>query len=132
MLLIFTKANIVEKSIVAIINIIKDYLSKEKGSNNIIDEFDKATDKTLDYKDIQIEFKVVQEGEKDSVKRVIKNIAEITDDEDANGDSIDDVDSTPNNNKDGEDDKSDAVVVGKVLDLIHHPAKKCAERCKEF
>ena len=94
-----------------------DYLSKEKGSNNIIDEFDKATDKTLDYKDIQIEFKVVQDGEKDAAKRTLKNIAEITDDADANGDPIDDVDSTPNNNKDGEDDIDDEKVYVKYFDL---------------
>ena len=94
-----------------------DYLSKAKNSNNIIDEFDKATDKTLDYKDIQIEFKVIQDSEKDSAKRTIKNIAEITDDADANGDPIDDVDSTPNNNKDGEDDIDDEKVYVKYFDL---------------
>lgn len=94
-----------------------DYLSKYKGSNNIIDEFDKATDKTLDYKDVQIEFKVVQDSEKDSAKRTIKNIAEITDDADANGDPIDDVDSTPNNNNDGEDDIDDEKVYVKYFDL---------------
>ena len=94
-----------------------DYLSKAKSINNIIDEFDKATDSTLDYKDVQIEFKVIQDGQKEASKRIIRNIAEITDDADENGDTIDDVDSTPNNNKDGEDDIDDEKVYVKYFDL---------------
>ena len=57
-----------------------DYLSKEKGSNNIIDEFDKATDKSPDFRDLQIVFKVKENNASGAEARTLKNIAEITDD----------------------------------------------------
>lgn len=96
-----------------------DYLSKAKsearGDNNLISAYDKESGK-LDYRDIQIVFKVVESNIKSS-DRKIKNIAEITDDQDENGNQIDDRDSTPNNNKDGEDDIDDEVVYVKYFDL---------------
>ena len=84
--------------------IVTDYLSKAKEKNigaNLIRAFDKNSGK-LDYKDLKIVFKVspdfkVSDG-------IIKNIAEIKENEDENGRAIKDRDSTPNNNKDGEDD----------------------------
>ena len=84
--------------------IVTDYLSKAKEKNigaNLIKAFDKNTGK-LDYRDLKIVFKVspdfkVSDG-------IIKNIAEIKENEDENGRAIKDRDSTPNNNKDGEDD----------------------------
>ena len=84
--------------------IVTDYLSKAKEKNigaNLIRAFDKNSGK-LDYKDLKIVFKVspdfkVSDG-------IIKNIAEIKEHEDQNGRAIKDRDSTPNNNKDGEDD----------------------------
>ena len=94
-----------------------NYLSKANGTDNLIDEFDKATDTTLDYKDIQIAFKVLENTATGTDNRTLKNIAEITDDADENGDPVDDVDSTPNNNKDGEDDIDDEKVYVKYFDL---------------
>ena len=84
--------------------IVTDYLSKAKEKNigaNLLKAFDKTTGK-LDYRDLKIVFKVspdfkVSDG-------IIKNIAEIKENEDENGRAIKDRDSTPNNNKDGEDD----------------------------
>ena len=84
--------------------IVTDYLSKAKEKNigaNLIKAFDKNTGK-LDYRDLKIVFKVsadfkVSDG-------IIKNIAEIKEHEDENGRAIKDRDSTPNNNKEGEDD----------------------------
>ena len=84
--------------------IVTDYLSKAKEKNigaNLIKAFDKNTGK-LDYRDLKIVFKVspdfkVSDG-------IIKNIAEIKEHEDQNGRAIKDRDSTPNNNKEGEDD----------------------------
>lgn len=72
-----------------------DYLSKERDENNVIKAFDSDTMDTLDYKDVKIAFKVV---EPDSSTRIITNIAEIKDD-DGN-----DIDSTPDNDKENEDD----------------------------
>ncbi len=96
-----------------------DYLSKAKSEarqeNNLIAAYDKEANK-LDYRDLQIVFKVV-ESNITSKDRKIKNIAEITDDQDENGNPVDDVDSTPNNNKDGEDDIDNEEVYVKYFDL---------------
>ncbi len=96
-----------------------DYLSKAKSEarqeNNLIAAYDKDSQK-LDYRDLQIVFKVV-ESKITSKDRKIKNIAEITDDQDENGNPVDDVDSTPNNNKDGEDDIDTEEVYVKYFDL---------------
>ena len=66
--------------------------------------------------DVQIAFKVVEKDVK-SGTRIIKNIAEISDDEDENGNPIDDIDSTPGNNKEGEDDIDNEQVYVKYFDL---------------
>lgn len=94
-----------------------DYLSKtqseDRKDNCLLEAFD---GKTLHYMDVQIVFKVV-ESNVDKTSRTIKNIAEITDDEDKNGNPIDDVDSTPGNNKDGEDDIDNEQIYVKYFDL---------------
>lgn len=96
-----------------------DYLSKAKSEarqeNNLIVAYDKDANK-LDYRDLQIVFKVV-ESNIAGKDRKIKNIAEITDDQDENGNPVDDRDSTPNNNKDGEDDIDNEEVYVKYFDL---------------
>ena len=84
--------------------IVTDYLSKAKEKNigaNLIKAFDKNTGK-LDYRDLKIVFKVSQDFKPSD--GIIKNIAEIKEHEDQNGRAIKDRDSTPNNNKEGEDD----------------------------
>ena len=96
-----------------------DYLSKAKSEarqeNNLLKPYDSKADK-LDYRDLQIVFKVV-ESKITSKDRKIKNIAEITDDQDENGNTITDRDSTPNNNKEGEDDIDTEEVYVKYFDL---------------
>ena len=96
-----------------------DYLSKDASEKReedcLIKEFNYPTDKTPAYKDVQIVFKV--DGDNIPTSRNIKNIAEITDDEDVNGDPIDDVDSTPENNKTGEDDIDDENIYVQYFDL---------------
>ena len=98
-----------------------DYLSKEKSEARrddcLLEAFDKATDKSPDFRDLQIVFKVKENNASGTDARTLKNIAEITDDEDENGDPVEDVDSTPNNNKDGEDDIDDEKVYVKYFDL---------------
>ena len=104
------------------------YLSKEesekRSDNSLIKAFDKTknVDSTNpDYKDIQIVFKVtakVSPENKDSItKKEFLNKAEIFDDEDENGNPIDDRDSVPNNNKDGEDDIDQDKIRVRYFDL---------------
>ena len=104
------------------------YLSKEesekRNENNLIKSFDetKSVDsKNPDYRELQIVFKVtakVTNETQDSVsKREFINKAEIYDDEDENGNSIDDKDSVPNNNKSEEDDIDFDKVNVKYFDL---------------
>ena len=98
-----------------------DYLSKEKSEarkeNCLLNPFNKAdgVDK-VDQTDVQIVFKVVESAVKTS-DRVIVNTAEITDDSDKDGKPVDDVDSTPDNNKKEEDDLDDEKVDVKYFDL---------------
>ena len=55
-----------------------------------------------DYKDIKIAFKVTEPNTSD---RIIINTAEIADDADEDGNEVDDIDSTPDNNVPEEDDQ---------------------------
>ena len=93
------------------------YLSKAeseaRGENNELKPFDKAlgiTDENPDYRDVQVAF-LVDQSKLDSMDRKIKNIAEITDD---NGD---DIDSTPDNDRENEDDIDDEEIELKYFDL---------------
>ncbi len=97
-----------------------DYLSKEKSDerkDNSLIKVATGTSETLDYKDVQIVFKINESVAKSNEGRKIINTAEITDDSDKDGNPIDDVDSTPNNNKDGEDDIDKEQVYVKYFDL---------------
>ena len=71
-----------------------------------------------DYRDLQIVFKVNEADiGKDKSKREIINTAEISDDTDKDGNPVDDKDSVPGNNKDGEDDIDREKVYVKYFDL---------------
>ena len=92
-----------------------DYLSRANRKDNILKGFDKDNDRTLNFKDLKIAFKV---DEKYKEKNAIKNIAQIT--EDYNEKGIPDRDSIPGNNKPNEDDQDyDSVIPGekKIFDL---------------
>ena len=77
------------------------YLSKESNENNLITAFDNKTMTEPKYKDVQIVFEVI---EPNTSSRILINVAEIAEDTDKSGNPVEDVDSVPNNNKDGEDD----------------------------
>ena len=95
-----------------------DYLSKEKSEANLIKAFNPAGEaKDVDFKDVQIVFRIVESKAKQNQGRNIINTAEITDDSDENGNPIDDIDSTPGNNKPGEDDIDTEQVYVKYFDL---------------
>lgn len=80
-----------------------DYLSKEKSEarkeSALLKAFDAASG-NLFYMDVKAVFKVAAKSSNDT----ITNTAEITKDTDEDGNEIEDIDSTPNNKKDGEDD----------------------------
>ena len=103
-----------------------DYLSKEKsekrGENNLIKVFDKELELSNekgnlnpDYRDIKIVFKITEK--KIPSDRILINTAEISDDADEDGNPVDDVDSTPGNDKDDEDDIDNEYVKVKYFDL---------------
>ncbi len=111
--LVFVKDNEVNKKYGWVVdgNKVKtDYLSKEKSEDNLIKAFDSSKSITStgdnlnpDYKDVQVVFKIDISKVEDATASIV-NTAEITKNEDPNGNPIDDVDSTPKNNDPDEDD----------------------------
>ncbi len=96
-----------------------NYLSKEesevRGEDNLLKPFDitaEISDSNPDYREVKVVLRVV---EPNTSTRILKNIAEIAEDENENGEEIDDIDSTPDNNKKGEDDIDDAEVVLSIV-----------------
>ena len=81
--------------------IVSDYLAKDAEEKNLLKGFNPETMTELDYRDVQVQFKVIEPNTSD---RVIINYAQIADDSDNNGNSMTDRDSTPNEWK-GEDDE---------------------------
>ena len=94
-----------------------DYLSKEQESEdreNLIDAFNPETMTMPDYKDVKVAFRVTEPNTSD---RIIINTAEISEDSDENGNPVDDIDSTPDNDEDGEDDIDIEKIKVKYFDL---------------
>ena len=91
-----------------------DYLKKDPDGKNLIKEFNPKLNTTLAYKDVKVAFKVT---EPNSSKNILINIAEISDDADENGNPITDIDSTPDNGVEGEDDIDKEYVKLKDFDL---------------
>ena len=81
-----------------------DYLSKAQedatGRDNLIEAFDPETMSEPDYKEVRIAFRVIEPNTSD---RILINTAEISDDSDENGNPVDDIDSTPDNDETGEE-----------------------------
>ena len=100
---------------------VTDYLDKEvseaAGRDSLIKAYDKEkgiTDTNPDYRDIKIAFKVTEPNTSD---RIIDNTAEITRDEDEDGNEVKDKDSTPSNNDFDEDDIDKEYIKVKYFDL---------------
>ena len=99
-----------------------DYLSKaqeENDGDNLIKAYDPEkglTESNPDYRDVKIAFQVTEPNTSD---RILVNTAEIADDSDSSGDPIDDIDSTPDNNNEWneEDDLDKVFVKVKYFDL---------------
>ena len=91
------------------VKITTNYLSQENDSSNIISAYQESNGNiALDYKDVKVAFKVT---EPNTSNRVVINTAEIS------KDSGDDIDSTPDNNTDGEDDMDKEYLEVKTFDL---------------
>ena len=104
---------------------VTDYLSKEQEKEagaNLIKAFDKekeiSEEEPLnpDYRDIKIAFKVTEPNTSD---RILENTAEITDDRDETNNPVEDIDSTPGNDNEWneEDDLDKDFVKVKYFDL---------------
>ena len=95
-----------------------DYLSKEQadetGRDNLLDAFDPDTMEEPDYKEVRIAFKVTIPNTSD---RIVINTAEISEDANEKGEPVEDIDSTPDNDKEGEDDIDIEKVKVKYFDL---------------
>ena len=90
------------------------YLSKEQEQEegaNLISAFD---GENLDYKDVQIAFRVTEPGTQD---RIITNIAQITEDTDEQGNEIKDRDSSTEESNETEDDIDTEKVKVQYFDL---------------
>ncbi len=111
------------------VKITTDYLSKEQGEARMENDNDlkenpallhafdstkEISDTNPDYKELKIAFKVVEPTTSD---RVIINSAQITDDTDEDGKPIDDIDSTPDEWIEGEDDQDKEYIKLNYFDL---------------
>ncbi len=95
-----------------------DYLSRDQEiqtkRNNLLKAFNTETMTQPDYRDVKIAFKVIEPNTSD---RIIINTAEISKDSDDKGNSVEDIDSTPDNDKEDEDDIDIEKVKVKYFDL---------------
>ncbi len=98
-----------------------DYLSKASGEgrseNTLINAFNPEsgiTEGNPDYKEVKIAVKVIAPS---TTEGVLRNIAEISEDANENGDPVDDIDSTPDNYPEDEDDDDYDDVVLTYFDL---------------
>ena len=101
----YNKEGKLTENVTEAVSIKTDYLSKaqadETKRDNLLNGFDPQTMTQPDYKDLKIAFKVTEPNTSD---RIIINTAEISEDANEKGEPVDDIDSTPDNNKEGEDD----------------------------
>ena len=88
-----------------------------KANTNLLVAYDKSTMKDgPDYIDVKVAFEVTQDSVTDGNK-VIINTAEISKNTDKDGKDVEDIDSTPGNNKEDEDDIDKEYLVLKYFDL---------------
>ena len=84
---------------------------------NLLQPFDKdaeISDTNPDYRDIKVAFKVTEPQTSD---KIIINSAQIEEDEDKNGNPVEDIDSTPGEWNDGEDDQDKEYIKVTYFDL---------------
>ena len=104
-----------------------DYLSKEQGearmkegdteNPNLLKAFNpdsEVSDKNPDYRDVKLAFRVT---ERNGSKRILINYAQISDDQDEDGNKVDDIDSKTDEWNDGEDDQDIEKLKVPLFDL---------------
>ena len=99
------------------VNIVTDYLSKANESTdgeNLLQAYNSETMEEPDYRDVKVAFKVTEPNTSD---RIIINQAQISDDSDSEGEDVTDIDSTPNEWIDGEDDQDIEKIYVQYFDL---------------
>ena len=89
--------------------VVTDYLA-----NDVIKAFDPETMENLDYRDVQVAFKVIAP---ETSKDIITNYAQISEEKDSNGNDVKDRDSTPDKWIDGEDDQDTEKIKLTYADL---------------
>ena len=109
--------------------IVTDYLSKEQGearmeedstleeNPNLLQAFnpeEEISETNPDYRDVKVAFKVIEPNTSD---KILVNSAQIQEDEDENGNPVDDIDSTPGEWNEGEDDQDKEYVKLTYFDL---------------
>ncbi len=99
------------------VTIATNYLSRENEETEgmyLLKAFDPETMDTPDYKDVKIAFRVIEPNTSD---RIITNQAQISKDTDKDGEDVDDIDSTPDQWNEGEDDQDVEHLYVKYFDL---------------
>ena len=94
-----------------------DYLSKANETTdgeNLLKAYDSETMEEPDYRDVKIAFKVTEPNTSD---RIIINQAQISEDADSEGEDVTDIDSTPDEWIEGEDDQDIEKIYVKYFDL---------------
>ena len=102
------------------VKISTDYLSKEQEKTegeNLLKAFnpeEEISENNPDYRDLKVAFEVIEPNGSD---KIIINSAQISDDSDKNGDPVDDIDSTPDEWNEGEDDQDKEYIKLTYFDL---------------
>ena len=98
-------------------NIVTDYLSKANettNGENLLQAYNAETMDGPDYKDVKVAFRVTEPNTSD---RIIINQAQISDDADSEGEDVTDIDSTPDEWIEGEDDQDIEKIYVQYFDL---------------
>ena len=99
------------------VNIVTDYLSKANETTegeNLLQAYNSETMDGPDYRDVKVAFRVTEPNTSD---RIIINQAQISEDKDEEGEDVTDIDSTPDEWIDGEDDQDIEKIYVQYFDL---------------
>ena len=99
------------------VNIVTDYLSKANETTegeNLLQAYNSETMDGPDYRDVRVAFRVTEPNTSD---RIIINQAQISEDKDEEGEDVTDIDSTPDEWIDGEDDQDIEKIYVQYFDL---------------
>ena len=111
------------KNVAEAVTIKTDYLSKEesekRGEDNLLEAFKnnaEISENNPDYREVKVAFEVTLDNVTEG-NRIIINTAEISKDEDKDGNEVEDIDSIPDNDKEDEDDIDKEYIEMRYFDL---------------